>query len=1576
MDMNILKASYTQLSKEEKKDTVLDSLNDIAVIGINAKIGEAENTDEFWRMLCEGCDFIRDFPSERWNDANQLYYLKTGEEMAEMSGQGAYLSNIDGFDAGFFNIANTEADIMDPAQRLFLESAWAAIEDAGYSSQQMNGSKTGVYVGYSNLGEQYSSAVMEDSENYGIKVSGNIGSIIAARISYCMNLVGPAIVFDTACSSSLTALHVACSQLRTGEISMALVGSVREMLVPRQYGNSKIGIESSSERTKTFDGTADGTGGGEGVISILIKSLVHALEDHDNIYAVIKGSSLNQDGASVGITAPNSAAQEKVIKTAWQEAEIDPESISYLEAHGTATNLGDPVEITGIERAFQSYTDKKQFCAIGSVKTNVGHLDCAAGMAGLLKTILMLKNKKIPPIVHFKQPNRKINFISSPVYINDTLIEWKSENKPRRCGVSSFGLSGTNAHVILEEAPECVRHNDENRAYLLVMSAKSKTALNNIIKQYQKYLLENETCNMGDFCFTAATGRTPFTYRYAVIVGEKTGINKWSLKNTDNITTFYGANRVVEGAHGEGYLSVQQQRELSMQAGEILQKNGDIYAIDFLSTLAELFVKGADIDFSRIYKQEDYYRMSIPVYPFENNRHWLAIKEENVKSLITSKKEKKLHPLIDECIVNSHNIIIYESRMSLKTHWELNEHRVNGKGVLPGTAYIEMVYYACSKYFKKDKFELHDMIYLLPLSCGDGEVRIVHMVINVKDDALHIEFHSKVEGEDDDSWICNSRVKVTRYQKKEEQYYKIKEIIARCNEVEQKSDKSVTIVNIDGFHWSNNLLHGYANDEEIVLDLCLHESLREEAKAYSMLPSLLDQAISSGHHFSRSVYIPYCFTKARFYEPLPVQMYSYIKKRRNEGDFEEIATFDVVLCDMDGRVIATVDNYVIMKIHQPEFYLVTQKLTSNLFFETKWNEKVVDISFINKKLPANERVIVLYEKEKNQLRLKEELKQYYKEQAVFIESSRQCDTESDAEYVLRHQPEEYHKAIAGIKKNRIRYVIVLTGYEERKIQAMSDLESEIDSNLNTAFYFVKALVNNNIKYQLKMFFVTLNGITVNGTESCINPGNHALSGMGLSLHDEYSNIIGKTIDCDEYTSAECIINEIHSDEKMYAVAYRNNKKYVEQLETLQYSEKIFEKKLELKDYGVYLIAGGMGGMGISFCKYLISQNPHICVVLLNRTCSEEEIDSGIFADNPKIMKKVESINKLRSEGSNVHIVKADISDYAKLTTIISEIRDKYGRISGIINAAGIASDGFLINKEWDKFEGVLRPKIQGTWSLFSLTEQDKPDFFVLCSSLASVYGAPGQIDYVAANAYLDSFSFYLRKKEIQALTIDWSGWNESGMAADNAIDEESSFLHFVNDAEGAVILSYAMKLNLPRVLAGGIKYQVYAAEKKRFEEKVMLPDNVNEKVESYSENNKYEINWNNILVSGKSMEKLTDVEKDVILIWARVLGIKEVDVYDKFFEVGGNSLLASTFQKNIDEKYPNILSIMDIFTYSTIENIAAFISSKTTGEEKMMKIEDVVEKSDESGTDIEELLDRFLDGGLNMDEVDNLLKQV
>ncbi|MCD8121442.1 MAG: condensation domain-containing protein [Clostridiales bacterium] len=423
---------------------------DIAIVSMAAVMPQANNLKEYWSNLFEGIDCIREFPVNRKKDiADYVRFLGEKENYIKAG----YLERIDQFDNRFFNLTPKEAMLMSPSQRIILETAYKAFTDAGYDRQKLNKSRTGVYVGYigDNEGSVYRNMLENLTDEFSsVAMSGNLSSIIAGRISYTFNLTGPCMLIDTACSSSLVALYTACRDIRNGLCDMALAGAVKLCMLPLD-SKEKIGIESSDNKTRTFDEHADGTGIGEGCGAVVVKSLARAERDGDYIYAVIKGGYVNQDGASSGITAPNPAAQRDLYWGAWKDAGIDPETISYIEAHGTGTTLGDPIEIEGLTGAFKKYTDKTQFCAIGSVKTNIGHLYEAAGIASVIKTVLALNFGKIPKSLHFEMPNPQIDFIHSPFYVSGETSDWQKNGDTCVAGVSAFGFSGTNCHLILEE---------------------------------------------------------------------------------------------------------------------------------------------------------------------------------------------------------------------------------------------------------------------------------------------------------------------------------------------------------------------------------------------------------------------------------------------------------------------------------------------------------------------------------------------------------------------------------------------------------------------------------------------------------------------------------------------------------------------------------------------------------------------------------------------------------------------------------------------------------------------------------------------------------------------------------------------------------------------------------------------------------------------------------------------------------------------------------------------------------------------------------------------------------------------
>jgi len=490
----------------------------IAIVGIGCRFPQAETPQAFWKFLQDGRDGITEVPKDRW-DIDEFYDRNPATPGKMNTRWGSFLKKVDEFDPAFFGISPREAEYIDPQQRLMLEVAWEALENAGIAPERLDGSQTGVFIGFTNF--DYHTITYKDLSR--LEAYSGIGShpyIIAARLSYVLNLRGPSIAMDTACSSSLVALHYACQSLKTGESDVCIAGGVNIILSPEPTITfSHARMMAADGRCKTFDAAADGYVRGEGCGVVVLKRLCDALKDGDNIQAIIRGSAVNQDGLSNGLTAPNGPAQQAVIRQALANAGVKPSQISYVEAHGTGTSLGDPIEVSSLKTVLMQGREANQPCLIGSVKTNIGHLESAAGIAGLIKVVLSLQHGEIPPHLHLKKLNPYIKLKNTPIQIPTELQQWPAQGQPRLAGISAFSYGGTNAHVILEEAPLQIKSQNlpERSFHLLTLSAKTELALQALVSRYQHHLETNPKLALADICYTANTGREHFQHRLAVV---------------------------------------------------------------------------------------------------------------------------------------------------------------------------------------------------------------------------------------------------------------------------------------------------------------------------------------------------------------------------------------------------------------------------------------------------------------------------------------------------------------------------------------------------------------------------------------------------------------------------------------------------------------------------------------------------------------------------------------------------------------------------------------------------------------------------------------------------------------------------------------------------------------------------------------------------------------------------------------------------------------------------------------------------------------------------------------------------
>ncbi len=1291
-------------NSEANVNDINNNINkDIAIIGMAISLPEAENIDQFYSNLKDGVCSINEFPEERKEDVIRYFKYKKGKEYECEFEKGGYLGEIDKFDYGFFRMTPKEASLMNPLQRIFLEACWNAIEDAGYSGKRIASSNTGVYLGHIGDLEGYKYKEMiietESKENLEISMAGNLSSIIPSRISYILDLKGPSMAVDTACSSSLMALHTAVKALRSNECDMAIAGGIRISLFPVKDG-IKIGMESSDGVSRTFDDSSTGTGVGEGVIAMLLKPLGNAIADRDNIHAVIKGSAANQDGRTMGITAPNSKAQTDVILKAWNDASIDPQTISYIEAHGTGTKIGDPIEIDGIENAFRRYTDRRQFCAVSSVKTNIGHLYGASGLAGIVKAIISLKKKQLLPGIHFNTPNHRINFVDSPVYVNDRLTDWKTEGFPRRCGISSFGFSGTNCHVILEEAPTIVAEENKhsNGLDIFTLSAKSARALSNMLQSYKEFLNTNADMEikLQDICYTANSGRNSYSCRIAFTVDslEKftQKINELcdnDIQNLDIPWAYYYEHKVVSvatEAKKENELTEMEVKVLSAEADIKIQKFSEESQNHIAEELCRLYVKGAEIDWKEFYKDSTARKISLPLYPFQKNRCW-----------------------------------------------------------------IEMPAFDCSE------------------------------------------------------------------------------------------DKQ--------------------------------------------------------------------------------------------------------------------NNYYCMNWRQGE--LLSQR-------ELNPNGTVLLLTNGN---PKAERLIGLMRR--NGIRV------------ISVSKGKSFLKIDDENFYVGNKADDYENLIENIGNCNISYILHMFLFNSHsEVDSIFTLKEAQEDGVMSLFHISKAIIRKGITSKIKIAVCMDSTFLVDSSEAILRPENSMACGFARVIANEYPYLECKCIDVDNSITEEQILTELADDTNIYISAYRRGKRYIEEFSSLKVDD-YHNKNLNIKSDGIYIITGGTGGIGLEMAKFLARRN-NCNIALINRTkMPEASLWDGIVteAKDKKLCSKIKTIKEIEALGSKVKCISLDITNTDDTESTFNNLRSIYGRINGVIQGAGIAGEGLIINKSEDKFREVLSSKVFGTWNLYSSTKEDKPDFFIMFSSGLSMIGQPGQGDYSSANAYLDAFAAFMRSQGRNALTINWVAWEETGMAYEHGFTGKESLFKDITTQKAIEAFEVIFDKDLEKVLIGEMNFDsplIKMLDKLPFK---IAPDlTIGKKNDNKLAQGIKEKVYSEVKIKGRDNNEYSNTERKIAQFCREILGFEEVGVDDNLLEIGADSIALSRVHERIEAEYPGKITMSQIFVYPTVEKLAHYISDK----EEPAKVEagKVLERENRNTDDkavedeINSLIDMLESNDINIDDAVNLINNI
>ncbi|HKO54661.1 MAG TPA: type I polyketide synthase, partial [Thermoanaerobaculia bacterium] len=820
---------------------------------------------------------ITEVPRERW-DVDAFY--RPGDPLAGKSSSrwAGTIEDYDRFDPLFFNISPTEAEDMDPQQRLFLQACWHAVEDAGYAARSLSGSRTGVFAGCAN-GDYHQLSREHQLSAQGF--TGSAMSILAARIAYFLNLQGPCVSIDTACSSSLVSVAQACDSLASGVSDLALAGGVYVMVGPEMHiKTSQAGMLSPDGKCFTFDQRANGFVPGEGVGVVLLKRLADAERDGDLVHAVIHGWGVNQDGKTNGITAPNPDSQTRLEQEVYDRFGIDPAGIQLVEAHGTGTKLGDPIEVEGLKKAFARYTRSTAYCALGSVKSNIGHCLSAAGVAGLLKVVMALKHRQLPPTINFEQLNEHIDLKDSPFYVNGRLREWESSDG-RRAATSSFGFSGTNAHVVLGDHAPPVGAGRPTSAVLIPLSARTPERLQQKARELLDFVREQPSIDLVAMAYTLQIGREP--------MAERLGILARSVEEL--------AEKLEAWLRGERLV------------GDELLKS---------------WVGGQEVDWTTLYGEVKPRRIALPTYPFARERYW-------IDAPVVRPAAAVLHPLlhVNESDMGEHR---YTSTFTGEELF-LTDHRVVTDGrtahkLLPGVAYLEMARAAMQQAWPSQAassiVELRNHVWLEPVAVT--EPRQISIALSpAEDDRVDYEIYS-TDGERETLHCQGQAVFSPRSATAP---IDVEQLGRRTQKDRWEASEVYAICARMGLHYGpahrGIIALGFGQDE-LLAELRLPAVVGTSEHDYVLHPSLMDSALQASiglivdrNDAPTKPSVPFAVESLRILSACTKEMVAWLRYAKGSSREDKAVKVDVDLCDRQGNVCVQIRGFALRTLEHTRF---------------------------------------------------------------------------------------------------------------------------------------------------------------------------------------------------------------------------------------------------------------------------------------------------------------------------------------------------------------------------------------------------------------------------------------------------------------------------------------------------------------------------------------------------------------------------------------------------------------------------------------------------------------------------------
>ncbi|MBE9223258.1 SDR family NAD(P)-dependent oxidoreductase, partial [Cyanobacterium stanieri LEGE 03274] len=1435
----------------EDEESIANKTEQIAIVGMACRFPGADNPHKYWQFLSKG------------NNNISKTYLRPN-----IDNFGGYIEDYDKFDPQFFGISAREAINIDPQQRLLLEVAYEALENAHLTTEKLSGSATGVFVGISS--QDY--AQLQMKHGWGVNVysgTGNSGAIASNRISYNFNLTGPSLSVDTACSSSLVAVHLAVNSIKNGECDCAIVGGVNLILAPELTETfQKAGMMAEDGKCKTFSEDADGYGRGEGCGVVILKPLDKALADGDKVLAVIHGSAINQDGRSNGLTAPSGKAQQRVIQSAWKNASITPDKINYIEAHGTGTPLGDPIEVNSLagllplldgqqtvnyssvigeneeESSSDSVVNNKEektssdsvekdssvekeirgkdypICWLGSAKTNIGHLEAAAGIAGLIKTVLMLNHEEIPPIVNFKKLNPYITLENSRLQIATKSVPWKKSSQPRFAGVSSFGFGGTNAHVIVGdmmdspvtiEAKEVKAQEKIKRPYhLLTLSATTEKALQDVVNRYQDYLIKTQGDDISHICYSTNKGRSHFNHRRGIQAKDKKELLEKLATLTINQDNQINHNQIAFLFTGQGSQYHNMGKEL-YQTAPLFQDTVN-YCSEILSQYLEKPL--TEILFNPEEKetlhQTIYTQPAIFVIEYALAQLWLSwgIKPsimmghsvgeyvaatlagvfslEDALKLIAHRGKLMQQLPLDGGMVCLFTNLDTAKTLIQKTGLPLDIAAVNGNSNIVVSGKKEDLQQLQTS-AKENKIKCR------PLKVSHGfHSRLMQPILADFEKIAQEVTYQPPQGE----IISNITGKTIGAEIASPDYW-VKHISHPVNfaqSVEYLQQQNYQIFLEIG---SKPTLLGMARmivENKTNPDECLWlPSLRKGESDWENLLSSLGILYQQGFKIDwHGFHQDYPYLQRVSLPNYPWQHQRYWHGDSHIVDDSQQWLYEIVW-EKDTSISHTSEEKIMVVSSSKELVMEGVAVTTHSLpkhdVSTSENTHHLPINIHNEKesFPLNtpsSYLIFVDEKKLGEAWAKELTSQGSQVYLVYQgESYRQEET---TYYVNPKNKQDYQLLLDSLD-NRIEKIIYGWGInQDDDLHNINQLKDNNYLNCLPVIYLIQNLVNSN--HHIKLWLITQNSQSITHTEK-INPYGGSIWGLGKVISLEHSEYWGGMIDIDNQgVSFPLFTYLINHQEKETMTAIRNNSVFHCRLQHKtpdSYQEK---PQVTVTSSGSYLITGGLGALGLETANYLISQGAKN-LILVSRSQPSSSAS--------------QKISQWQQQGINVIVKQGDVSEKESLAQIITDIRQSLPCLKGVIHTAGVLDDGILATLSPEKIAKVMAAKVMGVNNLHQLTLDDNLDFFILYSSVASMVGSIGQGNYAMANSYLDSFASYRQSLGLPGISINWGAFSV-GMAKATQENLTSVGIETISPQKGIAMIGDL--INYPHSTVGVVKF--------------------------------------------------------------------------------------------------------------------------------------------------------------------------